>query len=87
MCVVACWRIPYYIHYYYDDYYDETICVVVVVVVLLLLFCGFFIVVAVAVVFLGSFFIDVNLLLSEVAPAMHLVSLRMIIIDFDGREK
>jgi hypothetical protein len=37
VCVVACWRIPYYIHYYYDDYYDETICVVVVVVVVLLL--------------------------------------------------
>ena len=64
-----------YTYYYYDDYYDETICVVVVVVVvLLLLFCGFFIVVAVAVVFLGSFFIDVNLLLSDVAPAMHHVS-------------
>jgi hypothetical protein len=29
----------------------------------------------------------VNLLLSDVAPAMHHVSLRMIIIDFDGREK
>ena len=76
MCVVACWRIPYYIHYYYDDYYDETICVVVVVVVvavvvaLLWIFhccccCGWL---------LRVLFIDVNLLLSDVAPAMHHVS-------------